>query len=143
MAMEAIMAGKEISVKTYVVQLSSEERQQLETSGQLLVPEQKGCLGRFAMAVKKRSGEATGDLGPFGVLVPAGEAIERFAEIRRMRVEEGWPGWDTEPLSTADCCRFRAARIDCGRTAWSTQCEETGAAANLAISGIKGAGGAL
>jgi len=29
--MEAIMAGKEISVKTYVVRLSGEERQQLET----------------------------------------------------------------------------------------------------------------
>jgi hypothetical protein len=31
MAMEAIMARKEISVKTYVVRLSCEERQQLET----------------------------------------------------------------------------------------------------------------
>jgi transposase len=31
LAMEAIMAGKEISVKTYVVRLSGEERQQLET----------------------------------------------------------------------------------------------------------------
>jgi Homeodomain-like domain len=31
MAMEAIMAAKEISVKTYVVRLSGEERQQLET----------------------------------------------------------------------------------------------------------------
>jgi hypothetical protein len=31
MAMEAIMARKEISVKTYVVRLSDEERQQLET----------------------------------------------------------------------------------------------------------------
>jgi hypothetical protein len=29
--MEARMAAKEISVKTYVVRLSSEERQQLET----------------------------------------------------------------------------------------------------------------
>jgi hypothetical protein len=31
LAMEAIMAGKEISVKTYVVRLSGEERRQLET----------------------------------------------------------------------------------------------------------------
>src|SRR5215468_43447 len=31
LAMEALMAGKEISVKTYVVRLSGEERQQLET----------------------------------------------------------------------------------------------------------------
>jgi hypothetical protein len=29
--MEAVMAGKEISVKKYVVRLSSEERKQLET----------------------------------------------------------------------------------------------------------------
>jgi hypothetical protein len=31
LAMEAVMAGKEISVKIYVVRLSGEERQQLET----------------------------------------------------------------------------------------------------------------
>jgi hypothetical protein len=31
LAVEAIMAAKEISVKTYVVRLSGEERQQLET----------------------------------------------------------------------------------------------------------------
>src|SRR5262245_47681845 len=42
MAREAIMAGKEIAVKKYVVRLSSEERQQLET----LIRKGKGSARR-------------------------------------------------------------------------------------------------
>jgi hypothetical protein len=47
----------------------------------------------------KQSGKPTSDLGQNGVTVPPEEVIEQFAEIRRMRIEEGWPGWDTEPMA--------------------------------------------
>jgi len=46
MAREVIMAGKEIAVKKYVVRLSSEERQQLET----LIRKGKGSARRLLKA---------------------------------------------------------------------------------------------
>jgi hypothetical protein len=46
MAREAIMAGKEIAVKKYVVRLSSEERQQLE----MLIGKGKGSARRLLKA---------------------------------------------------------------------------------------------
>jgi transposase len=89
MAREAIMAGKEISVKKYVVRLSGEEREQLET----LIRKGKGAAQRLLKArilLKadvSEAGEGRSDSRINAALDTSASMVYR---VRRQLVEEGF-----------------------------------------------------
>src|ERR1700692_1477223 len=87
--MEAIMAGKEISVKKYVVRLSAEEREQLEA----LIRKGKGPARRLLKARILLKADVS-DAGPGGSDSRIIEALDTSASmiyrVRKQLVEEGF-----------------------------------------------------
>jgi hypothetical protein len=89
LAMEAIMAAKEISVKTYVVRLSGEERQQLET----LIRKGKSPARRLLKAriLLKADVSEAGAGWSDGRIVEALDASPSMVyRVRKQLVEEGF-----------------------------------------------------
>jgi hypothetical protein len=89
LAMEAIMAAKEISVKTYVVRLSGEERQQLET----LIRKGKSPARRLLKAriLLKADVSEAGEGWSDGRIVEALDASPSMVyRVRKQLVEEGF-----------------------------------------------------
>src|SRR6201987_5473354 len=87
--MERIMARKEISVKKYVVRLSSEERQQLET----LIRKGKGQAQRLLKArilLKAGVSEAGEGWGDSRVMAALDASASMVYRVRRQLVEEGF-----------------------------------------------------
>jgi hypothetical protein len=88
LAMEAIMAAKEISVKTYVVRLSGEERERLKT----LIRKGKSPAGRLLKARillkadASEAGEAWSDSRIIEALDASASMVYR---VRKQLVEEG------------------------------------------------------
>jgi hypothetical protein len=89
LTMEAIMAGKEISVKKYVVRLSSEERQQLET----LVRKGKGPARRLLKArilLKADVSEAGPGWSDSKISTALDTSASMVYRVRKQLVEEGF-----------------------------------------------------
>jgi hypothetical protein len=89
LAMEAIMAAKEISVKTYVVRLSGEERQQLET----LIRKGKSPARRLLKAriLLKADVSEAGEGWSDSRIVEALDASPSMVyRVRKQLVEEGF-----------------------------------------------------
>jgi hypothetical protein len=88
LAMEAIMAGKEISVKTYVVRLSGEERQQLET----LIRKGKSPARRLLKArilLKADVSEAGEGWSDSRIMEALDASPSMVYRVRKQLVEEG------------------------------------------------------
>jgi hypothetical protein len=87
--MEAIMAGKEISVKKYVVRLSTEERQQLET----LIRKGKGPARRLLKARLLLKADVSED-GPgwsdSKIIAALDTNASMVYRVRQQLVEEGF-----------------------------------------------------
>jgi hypothetical protein len=87
--MEAIMAGKEISVKKYVVRLSGEERQQLEG----LIRKGKGPARRLLKARILLKADVS-DAGPGWsdnrIIVALDTSSSMIYRVRKQLVEEGF-----------------------------------------------------
>jgi transposase len=87
--MEAIMAGKEIAVKKYVVRLSAEERQQLET----LIRKGKGPARRLLKAriLLKADVSVVGEGWSDSKIIAAFDTSASMVyRVRRQLVEEGF-----------------------------------------------------
>jgi hypothetical protein len=87
--MEAIMAGKEIAVKKYVVRLSSEERQQLET----LIRKGKGQAQRLLKArilLKADVSEAGEGWSDSRIIAALDTSASMVYRVRKELVEEGF-----------------------------------------------------
>jgi hypothetical protein len=88
-AMEAIMAAKEISVKKYVVRLSGEERQQLET----LIRKGKGPARRLLKArilLKADVSDAGEGWSDNGIIRALDTSVSMIYRVRKQLVEEGF-----------------------------------------------------
>jgi hypothetical protein len=88
LAMQAIMAGKEISVKTYVVRLSGEERQQLET----LIRKGKSPARRLLKArilLKADVSEAGEGWSDSRIMEALDASPSMVYRVRKQLVEEG------------------------------------------------------
>jgi hypothetical protein len=88
MAMEAIMAGKEISVKAYIVRLNGEERQQLET----LIRKGKSPARRLLKAriLLKADVSEAGESWSDNRIIEALDASPSMVyRVRKQLVEEG------------------------------------------------------
>jgi hypothetical protein len=86
---EAIMAGKEISVKKYVVRLSGEERQQLET----LIGKGKGPAQRLLKArilLKADVSEPGAGWSDSKIIAALDTSASMVYRVRRQLVEEGF-----------------------------------------------------
>src|SRR5215472_11146683 len=87
--MERIMAGKEIAVKKYVVRLSSEERQQLET----LIRKGKGPARRLLKARILLKADVS-DAGPgwsdSKIVAALDTSASMLYRVRKQLVEEGF-----------------------------------------------------
>jgi hypothetical protein len=88
LAMEAIMAAKEISVKTYVVRLSGEERERLKTLiGKGKSPARRLLKARILLKVDvSEAGEAWSDSRIMEALDASASMVYR---VRKQLVEEG------------------------------------------------------
>jgi len=89
LAMEAIMSAKEIAVKKYVVRLSSEERQQLET----LIRKGKGPARRLLKAriLLKADVSGAGDGWSDNEIIRALDtSASMLYRVRKQLVEEGF-----------------------------------------------------
>jgi homeodomain-containing protein len=89
MAREAIMAGKEIAVKKYVVRLSREERQQLET----LIRKGKGQAQRLLKArilLKADVSEAGEGWSDSRIIAALDTSASMVYRVRKQLVEEGF-----------------------------------------------------
>jgi Homeodomain-like domain len=89
LAMEAIMTAKEISVKKYVVQLSSEERQQLET----LIRKGKGPARRLLKArilLKADVSDAGEGWSDNEIIRALDTSASMVYRVRKQLVEEGF-----------------------------------------------------
>jgi hypothetical protein len=89
LAMEAIMSAKEIAVKQYVVRLSSEERQQLET----LIRKGKGPARRLLKAriLLKADVSGAGDGWSDNEIIRALDtSASMLYRVRKQLVEEGF-----------------------------------------------------
>jgi hypothetical protein len=89
LAMEAIMAAKEISVKTYVVRLSGEERQQLET----LIRKGKSPARRLLKArilLKAEVSEAGEGWSDSRIVEALDASPSMVYRVRKQLVEEGF-----------------------------------------------------
>ena len=87
--MEAVMAGKEISVKKYVVRLSSEEREQLET----LIRKGKGPARRLLKArilLKADVSEAGSGWSDSKIIAALDTSASMIYRVRKQLVEEGF-----------------------------------------------------
>ena len=87
--MEAIMAGKEISVKKYVVRLSGEERQQLEE----LIRKGKGPARRVLKArilLKADISEAGPGWSDNKIIAALDTSASMVYRVRKQLVEEGF-----------------------------------------------------
>src|SRR3982074_1814326 len=87
--MEAIMAAKEISVKTYVVRLSGEERQQLET----LIRKGKSPARRLLKArilLKADVSEAGEGWSVSRIIKALDTSVSMVYRVRKQLVEEGF-----------------------------------------------------
>jgi hypothetical protein len=87
--MEAIMAGKEISVKKYVVRLSAEERQQLEA----LIRKGKGPARRLLKArilLKADVSEAGAGWSDSKIIAALDTSASMIYRVRKQLVEEGF-----------------------------------------------------
>jgi hypothetical protein len=88
LAMEAMMAGKEISVKTYVVRLSGEERRQLET----LIRKGKSPARRLLKArilLKADVSEAGEGWSDSRIMEALDASPSMLYRVRKQLVEEG------------------------------------------------------
>ena len=88
LAMEAIMAGKEISVKKYVVRLSAEERQQLEG----LIRKGKGRARRLLKArilLKADVSEGGAGWSDSKIIAALDTSASMIYRVRKPLVEEG------------------------------------------------------
>jgi Homeodomain-like domain len=86
--MEAIMAGKEIAVKKYVVRLSAEEREQLET----LIRKGKGSAQRLLKArilLKADIAEAGPGWSDGKIVAALDTSASMVYRVRKQLVEEG------------------------------------------------------
>src|SRR5262245_634358 len=84
-----MMAGKEISVKKYVVRLSGEERQQLET----LIRKGKGAARRLLRArilLKADVSEAGEGWSDSGIIAALDTSASMVYRVRKQLVEEGF-----------------------------------------------------
>src|SRR6516162_1829752 len=81
--MERIMARKEISVKKYVVRLSAEERQQLET----LIRKGKGPARRLLKADVSDAGPGWSDSK---IIAALDTSVSMLYRVRKQLVEEGF-----------------------------------------------------
>jgi hypothetical protein len=89
LAREAIMAGKEISVKKYVVRLSVEERQQLEA----LIRKGKGPARRLLKArilLKADVSEAGPGWSDSKIIAALDTSVSMVYRVRKQLVEEGF-----------------------------------------------------
>src|SRR5690349_6885563 len=87
--MEAIMAGKEISVKKYVVRLSGEERQQLE----MLIRKGKGPARRLLKAcilLKADVSDAGEGWSDNEIIRAPDTSASMVYRVRKQLVEEGF-----------------------------------------------------
>jgi transposase len=86
---EAIMAGKEISVKKYVVRLSAEEREQLE----VVIRKGKGAARRLLKARILLKADVSGD-GPgwsdSRIIAALDTSASMVYRVRKQLVEEGF-----------------------------------------------------
>jgi hypothetical protein len=85
LAMEAVMAGKEISVKKYVVRLSSEERKQLETLIRLA-----RRLLKARILLKADVSEAGPGWSDSKIIAALDTSASMIYRVRKQLVEEGF-----------------------------------------------------
>src|SRR3974377_399576 len=104
--MEAIMAGKEIAVKKYVVRLSAEERQQLEG----LIRKGKGPARRLLKArvlLKAEVSEAGPGWSDSKIIAALDTSASMIYRVRKQLVEDGFEA----VLSRKQCKTPAVSRI--------------------------------